>query len=198
MSNSLVTPRLVLASTSPRRKELLEEEGYRFRIVSSPAEELHDASIPLDELCEQNAELKAAAVAVHHPDAVVLGADTLVWIDGEPLGKPKSMDEARAMLRCLSGHAHTVCTGVCLIGPQGTSRFHVNTEVVFRTLSDEEIDAYFALVNPLDKAGSYAVQEHGERVVAEVRGDFTNVIGLPVIRVAEELAKFGIQRGEVS
>ena len=90
-----------------------------FDVVTSPAKELHDASIPLDELCEKNAELKARAVAHDYPDAAVIGADTLVWIDGEPLGKPRNLEDARAMLRKLSGQSHTVCTGVCVVFPGG-------------------------------------------------------------------------------
>ncbi len=178
---------LVLASASPRRRELLEEAGFVFEVVVSPAEEEHDADIPLAELCERNAEAKAAAVAEMRPDAVVLGADTLVWIDGDPLGKPRDMAEARAMLRKLSGRTHAVCTGVCVIGTGRRERFHELTEVVFRDLDEETIDRYFRQVDPLDKAGAYAVQEHGAMIVAEVRGDFSNVVGLPVARVVEVL-----------
>src|SRR5690606_19240445 len=111
--------------------------------------------------------------------AVVIGADTLVHIDGEPLGKPKDMDEARAMLRRLSGRAHTVCTGVCLVLPGGVARaFHELTEVRFRDFDDAVIDAYLGKVNPLDKAGAYGIQEHGEMLVEEILGNFDNVMGL--------------------
>lgn len=155
-----------------------------FEVVVSPAEEIHDASIPLAELCEQNAELKAAAIARQHPDAAVIGADTLVWIDGEPLGKPRDMAEAGAMLRKLSGRAHTVCTGVCIVFPGGgTSRFHDLTEVRFRILDDEAIAAYFREANPLDKAGAYGIQESGELIVEGIDGNFDNVMGLPVAKV---------------
>ncbi len=161
-----------------------------FDVVVSPAGELHDAGTPLAELCERNAEAKADAVARMRPDAVVVGADTLVWLDGEPLGKPRGMEEARRMLRRLSGRAHTVCTGVCVIGGGRRRRFHELTEVVFLDLDDDTIDRYFQRVDPLDKAGAYAVQEHGDMIVAEVRGDFTNVVGLPVARVVEVLGSF--------
>ena len=112
---------VILASASPRRRELLAAAGVAFEVVASPAEEIHDAAIPLDELCERNAELKAVAVAAEFPRAAVIGADTLVWIDGEPLGKPRDLDEARAMLRKLSGQSHTVCTGVCTTAPGSTT-----------------------------------------------------------------------------
>jgi len=178
---------LILASGSPRRRELMTDAGYDFEVVLSPAEELHDASMRPGELCETNAERKAVAVADDRPDAVVVGADTLVWLDREPLGKPLTMDEARSMMRKLSGRGHVVCTGVCVVVPgpvRRVVRFHEETVVVFRELSDAEIDAYFALVDPLDKAGAYGVQEHGERIVADVRGSFSNVVGLPIERLA--------------
>jgi len=160
----------------------------RFEVVVSPAEEIHDAAIPLDVLCEENACLKARAVADGHPDATVIGADTLVWIAGEPLGKPADGGEARALLRKLSGKSHTVCTGVCLVRPGGAvERFHVLTEVEFRELDEAAIEDYLALVHTLDKAGGYAIQEHGERVVAGIRGCYSNVVGLPVDELVARL-----------
>jgi septum formation protein len=181
--------RLILASASPRRRELLEEAGLVFEVIASPAEEIHDASIPLAQLCEKNAELKAAAVARQHPGAAVVGADTLVWIDGEPLGKPRDMGEARAMLRKLSGRDHTVCTGVCVVFPGGrVSCFHDLTRVRFHVLDDQAIDAYFRKANPLDKAGAYGIQESGELIVEGIDGNFDNVMGLPVAKVLEALS----------
>ncbi|WP_338287631.1 Maf family protein [Luteolibacter sp. LG18] len=180
--------KLILASASPRRSELLAAAGLPFEVVVSPAEEIHDESMPLDRLCEENAALKASAVAVSHPDATVIGADTLVYIDGVPLGKPRSPEEARAMLRRLSGRAHTVCTGVCLIRPGGIREtFHALTEVQFRELDEAAIEAYLALVHTLDKAGGYAIQEHGDRIVKEIRGSYSNVVGLPVDEVVARL-----------
>jgi septum formation protein len=181
--------KIILASVSPRRSELLSEAGLNFEVVASPAEEIHDASIPLAELCEKNAELKAGAVAKLHPEAVVIGADTLVWIDGEPLGKPRGMEEARAMLRKLSGRAHTVCTGVCVVSPGGeVNRFHDLTQVRFRELDDKVIDDYFSKANPLDKAGAYGIQESGELIVEGIDGNFDNVMGLPVAKVLAALS----------
>lgn len=179
---------VVLASSSPRRRELLEQAGVVFEVVVSPAEEIHDADLKPEVLCEHNAALKAEAVAAVRPDATVIGSDTLVFIDGEPLGKPADLAAARGMLRKLSGRVHRVCTGVCVIFPGGAKKlFHGTTEVTFRQLADAEIDAYFALVNPLDKAGGYGIQEHGERIVEGIKGSFDNVMGLPVDLVLEAL-----------
>ena len=179
---------IVLASASPRRSELLARAGVTFEVVVSPAEEIHDSAMKPHVLCELNATLKAAAVAEKRPDATVIGADTLVFIDDMPLGKPVDLDEARAMLRRLSGRTHRVCTGVCLIYPGGgKNAFHDITEVTFRPLEDADIDAYFALVNPLDKAGAYGIQESGDRIISEINGSFDNVMGLPVDKVVEAL-----------
>lgn len=181
---------IVLASGSPRRRELLERAGVVFEVVVSPAEEIHDASLNPEVLCELNATLKAAAVAAVRPDATVIGSDTLVFIDGEPLGKPVDLLEARAMLRRLAGRVHRVCTGVCVIFPGGTRKvFHGSTDVTFQPLDDAEIDAYFALVDPLDKAGAYGIQEHGERIIAGIQGSFDNVMGLPVDLVVAALGR---------
>ncbi len=179
---------IVLASASPRRSELLARAGVEFEIVVSPAEEIHDASLKPDVLCELNAGLKADAVALGRPDATVIAADTLVFIDDIPLGKPADLDEARAMLRRLSGRTHQVCTGVCVIHPGGVkSLFHDLTDVTFRELDEVAISAYFSLVNPLDKAGAYGIQEHGERIILGISGSFENVMGLPVDKVLEAL-----------
>lgn len=179
---------IVLASASPRRRELLEQAGLVFEIVPSPADEIHDATMEPELLCELNAALKAEAVAEQRPDATVIGADTLVFIDGQPLGKPSDLEEARGMLRRLAGRTHRVCTGVCVIFPGGVRKlFHGMTEVDFLPLNDAEIDAYFALVNPFDKAGAYGIQEHGERIVSGIRGGFDNVMGLPVEMVMAAL-----------
>jgi septum formation protein len=179
---------IVLASTSPRRKDLLARAGVVFETFASPAEEIHDATMQPDVLCELNAGLKADAVARLRPDATVIGADTLVFIDDLPLGKPQDLDDARAMLRRLSGRTHQVCTGVCVVHPGGRrSLFHDLTEVIFRDLDEVAINEYFLLVNPLDKAGAYGIQEHGERIIAGIRGSFENVMGLPVEKLIEAL-----------
>ncbi len=179
---------IVLASASPRRSELLAAAGVSFEVVVSPAEEVHDASMKPSVLCELNATLKALAVAAVRPEATVIGADTLVFIDDIPLGKPADMDEAREMLRRLSGRVHQVCTGVCVIYPGGEKKvFHDLTAVTFRQLDDAAIDAYFAVANPLDKAGAYGIQESGELIVAGISGSYENVMGLPVAMVVAAL-----------
>ena len=183
-------PPIILASTSPRRRELLVSAGVVFEVVASPAEEIHDASMPPEKLCELNATLKCEAVAALRKNEIVIGADTLVFIDGEPLGKPVDLDDARRMLERLAGRTHRVCTGVCLIFPDGTRKvFQGTTEVTFLPLDDIRIDAYLSLVNPLDKAGAYGIQEHGEMIVAGIVGDFDNVMGLPVAMVMEALGQ---------
>ena len=180
--------RIILASGSPRRRELLAAAGVKFEIIPSPAEEIHDAGMGMAALCEENARLKAAAVAVHHRDAVVIGADTLVFLDGEPLGKPKDMAEAERMLRRLSGRTNQVCTGVCVLGPDGkTTLLHVVTEVFFRELDDETVFSYLAMTQPLDKAGVYGIKDHGEMIIERIEGAYDNVMGLPVREVLEAL-----------
>jgi septum formation protein len=179
---------IILASASPRRRELLEKAGVVFEIIPSPAEEIHDPTMQLHLLCEHNAILKAAAIALIRPDATVIGADTLVFIDRIPLGKPKDMPEAWKMLRQLSGRTHQVCTGVCVISPGGQqTTFHDLTQVTFLPLDDAMIEAYFAKVSPLDKAGAYGIQESGELIVQAIQGSYENVMGLPVQKVLAAL-----------
>ncbi|MEP2775053.1 MAG: Maf family protein [Luteolibacter sp.] len=181
--------RVILASGSPRRRELLEAAGLDFEVIVSPAEEIHDASLGMAGLCETNARLKAEAVAKDYPEAIVIGSDTLVWLDGEALGKPKSMAEAKAMISKLAGRAHQVCTGVAICGPGNQVHcLHGLTEVFFRELDEAAIDAYLAKTQPLDKAGAYGIQDHGEMIVEKIVGDFDNVMGLPVGKVMEALA----------
>lgn len=188
-----MSKRLILASGSPRRKELLEELGFEFEVIPSDAEEEHRSDVSLTELCELNAEIKTSAVAAKYPDAVVLGGDTLVYIDDEPLGKPKSREEAVAMLERLSGRAHKVCSGMCLIEGDRVQPFHEVTDVVFKNIDQEVIESYMRRVNVMDKAGSYAVQECGEMIIEKVDGDFSNVVGLPQQKVLEQLRAFGLQ-----
>lgn len=179
---------VVLASASPRRRELLAGAGVVFEIVVSPAEEIHDASMKPHVLCELNATLKAAAVASIRPDATVIGSDTLVFIDDIPLGKPADLTEAREMLRRLSGRTHQVCTGVCVIHPGDVRNvFHDITDVTFLPLDDAAIDAYLSIANPLDKAGAYGIQESGDLIISGIRGSYENVMGLPVQMVVTAL-----------
>ena len=179
-------PPVILASQSPRRRELLEKTGIPFSIIVRDTEELKKASMPPQELCLHNAAAKAEAVFREHPDSTVIGADTLVFLEGFPLGKPEDEEEARSMLRKLSGR-----TAVAIRSPLGMKNLAVLTEVTFRELTEKDIRHYMELVDVMDKAGSYAFQEHGEMIISSVRGDTDNVIGLPVRDVMKCLNGLG-------
>ncbi len=181
---------LILASQSPRRRELLAREGVSFRVEVRETEEWYDASLAPEVLCARNAAAKAEAVAAEFPQDTVIGADTLVFIDGEPLGKPKDEAEATAMLSRLQGRSHSVCTAVALILPGGERRDFVETTTVrFLPLDAAAIRRYLDAVYVLDKAGAYAIQEHGEMIIEGIDGDLDNVIGLPVTRLLSLLPK---------
>ncbi len=184
-------PSVILASVSPRRAELLGQIVANFTVVPSDAPEVHDAQLTAWEMAQINAYRKARVVAKKHPDALVLGADTLVYLDRETklFGKPASTSDAARMLAELQGRVHAVITGVCLLHLRGhrQSVFAEWTDVKFHPLTNRQIREYLALINPLDKAGAYARQEHGERIVAEISGSYSNVVGLPVERVRGEL-----------
>ncbi len=182
-------PPFILASASPRRAELLRQLEVEFKVVPSDATEVYDEQLSPRELCQLNAHRKTRAVAKKHPDLLVLGADTLVFLDGKIFGKPRDLVDARRMLRQLQGRTHQVVTGVCLMHLR-THReriFAISTDVVFRPLTEKQIGDYLAKINPLDKAGAYAIQEHGELIVAEISGSFSNVVGLPLEQLKTEL-----------
>lgn len=182
-------PRLVLASTSPRRRALLAEHGYAFEVVPPEVEEMSPAHLSPRETVLFNAWLKAASVARTRPDAVVLGVDTLVGFEGRMLGKPASIDEAFAMLSALNGREHQVFSGVCIASRGGAvlRSFAERSHVRFHRRSDEELRAYLSRIGPLDKAGAYAAQEDAGTMIAEIEGSFTNVIGLPMEALVREL-----------
>lgn len=182
-------PPLILASSSPRRADLLRQLKLEFEILPSDAREVFDDYLSPLELCQLNAHRKARAVAKKMPDKLVLGADTLVFLEHKIFGKPADQAEAKKMLGQLQGRAHQVVTGVSLIHlRQHHERiFAVSTEVVFRQLEPEQIDEYLMKINPLDKAGAYAIQEHGEFIISEISGSFSNVIGLPMEQLQSEL-----------
>ena len=186
-------PPLVLASRSPRRRELLVAAGAKdVKIAASDVEESSDASQGLAALVLNNARAKATDIAAQFPKSIVLGADTLVWLDGAALGKPSGLGEARQMLARLSGRVHEVCTGVHLvrIEPHLQIEFHETTRVRFRPLDAAAIDAYLDKVDVLDKAGAYALQEHGDLIIESVEGSRSNVVGLPVERTLAALRRF--------
>lgn len=179
---------MILASQSPRRSALLEAAGVPFRVVVRDTEEVHDASLSPQELCATNAAAKAEAVARDFPGEMVIGADTLVFIDGQPLGKPADESEAIAMLNRLQGRTHCVCTAVAVIMPDATRRdFAELSYVTFKPLDAAAIRRYMELVHVYDKAGAYAIQEYGELIIEHFEGDLDNVIGLPVTRLLKVL-----------
>lgn len=185
---------LILASASPRRKELLAQLGVTFRVEVARVTEHEDSATDPRAMVAHNAALKADWVAAVHPEAIVLGADTTVFIDGAALNKPVDLAEARAMLRRLSGRTHTVFTGLAVRCTATELRIDegVATDVTFKPLDDATIDAYLARVNPLDKAGGYGVQEHGDMIVAGHRGSFTNIVGLPLEATKQILTRIGL------
>ena len=186
-------PPLILASASPRRSELLRQAGIEFQVVPSAAAELHEDHLTVRELAQSNAFRKARAVARHHPEALVLGADTLVALGTRLFGKPSDYSEAEAMLWELQGKTHQVVTGVCLIHLRvhQCRAFAEFTEVRFQPLTREQIHEYLRSIDPFDKAGSYAIQDNGQALVAEVSGSYSNVVGLPVERLKAELLAWG-------
>ncbi|WP_038162770.1 Maf family protein [Verrucomicrobium sp. BvORR106] len=183
---------LVLASGSPRRVELMQEAGYVFEVLVPEVEEAHDESLTCEALTMENARLKGRVIAASRPDAVVIAADTLVYLDDKPLGKPRDMEDAAAMLRRLSGRTHRVCTGVAVLAQGGAVEhtFPVISEVTFKPLTEEVIREYHSKIQPLDKAGAYAVQDESTMIIERVEGSWSNVKGLPMERLNDELASF--------
>jgi septum formation protein len=179
----------VLASSSPRRVELMREAGYEFEVLVPGVEEAHDESLNCEDLTVENARRKARAIAEQRGDALVIGADTLVYLDGVPITKPADFEEAGAMLRRLSGRTHQVCTGVALVWDGGARErlFHVISDVTFKALGDAVIRDYHSRIQPLDKAGGYAVQDESAMIIERVDGSWSNVKGLPMERLGEEL-----------
>ena len=200
---------IILASQSPRRKELLEQIGLEFEICPAQGEERITKSIPEEvvmELSKQKAEEVAAMVSSYGQehkdittpsDILVIGADTVVAYDGKILGKPVDEADAKHMLTMLSGNTHSVFTGVTLVlidksGRAGELVFYEKTDVKMHKMSEEEIDRYIATGEPMDKAGSYAIQGKCAIYVEKIDGDYNNVVGLPITRIYQELKKIGI------
>lgn len=184
---------LILASASPRREALLRQMGLQFRVVPTAIGELHHEDFTARELCRVNAYRKARIAAKQYPDALVLAADTLVYRGTELFGKPATLAEARQMLSRLQGTTHQVVTALCLMHLRQHRQKIVSDEtaVTFKKLSAADIRQYFARVNPLDKAGAYAIQEHGEMIIERIVGSYSNVVGLPVECLALALAEWG-------
>lgn len=174
--------RLILASASPRRRELLARMGLKFEVLPADVEEDNELLSGPADMVSANAALKAAALSPLHPDALVLGSDTTVALDDAVLNKPNDMKEAVSMLRNLSGRSHTVYTAVALFWQDGRLEdvFVESSEVRFKAFDEDVIERYFKRVNPLDKAGAYGIQEGRELIIDSVDGSVENVMGLPV------------------
>ncbi len=184
-----------MASASPRRVELLEALKIEFEVVPSNADETVEDGLSPGTLVEALARAKASAVSASRPKDLVLGADTVVAIGGQVLGKPKDCDDAARMLRMLQGRSHEVYTGICVKREaDGFERVaHEVTEVRFLPMSEEEIASYVGTGEPLDKAGAYAIQGFGTLFISGITGDYFNVVGLPLRLVAEMLEEAGVK-----
>ncbi|WP_053364227.1 Maf family protein [Bacillus sp. FJAT-27251] len=182
---------LILASSSPRRKELLENLHLQFEISSSNVDESFSPDLSPSEAVMELAARKARFVAEKHPDAFVIGSDTVVVLDGDILGKPENSEEAYGMLNRLSGKTHAVYTGVDIIAPDNEKLFYEKTDVTFWELSHEEIQTYIQSGEPFDKAGGYGIQGFGSFLVRKISGDYFTVVGLPVSRTVRELKNIG-------
>ena len=188
--------RLILASASPRRKELLASLGVAFEIIPAEVTEHESPDADPREMVRHNAALKADWVAARHPDATIIGADTTVFIDRTVLNKPRDLTEARAMLKLLAGRTHTVFTGLAIRRQRDGLKLDtgVASEVTFKAFDDATIDLYLSRVHTLDKAGGYAIQEQGELIIAGFTGSLTNIVGLPLEEVKQLLTRAGLTR----
>lgn len=189
-------PRLILASASPRRKELLAQLGFPFAVIPAEVTEYEAADADPREMVRHNAALKADWVAARHPDALVIGADTTVFVGETVLNKPRDAADAKAMLRLLSGRSHTVFTGLAVRRARDGLKLDqgVASEVTFKTIDDATIKLYLSRVHTLDKAGGYAIQEENELIVAGFTGSLTNIVGLPLDEMKQILTQAGLTR----
>lgn len=186
---------IILASTSPRRKEIFAKTGLEFTVQASDYEENMDLPMPPHTLAEHLSRGKAEAVAAKNPEAIVIAADTSVVYKHHLLGKPKNEAHAREMLEMLSGKEHEILTGVTMIDVKNgkSVSFHQATKVFMKKYGAETIAAYIKTGEPMDKAGAYALQERGAVLIDRIEGDFFNAMGLPLGRLSEELEKFSIK-----
>jgi septum formation protein len=186
---------IVLASASPRRQELLRQLGLEFKIDGRSKEDPPIAGLEPSEFVKKLSLEKAVLIHKFHPNSLIIAADTIGVVSGRIIGKPRSYDDARAMLTLLSGKPHTVFTGFTILDT-ATNRAlskSVATTVYFKKLSAEEINAYIATGEPMDKAGAYAIQGRGALLVERIEGDYFNVVGLPLFALGEALKEFGVK-----
>lgn len=181
--------KIILASASPRRKELLTLAGIEYDVIVSQCEETLPEGITPDKAVEELARQKAEDVFSRNSDALIIAADTVVALGNTILGKPKDEEDAFNMLSSLSGRRHTVFTGVCIRTKDKTDIFHVATEVEFYDLTEKEIRDYIATKEPMDKAGAYGIQGKGFVLVKGIHGDYFNVVGLPLAETVRHLNK---------
>ena len=187
---------VILASASPRRKELLGYIVPRFEIIPADVDEILPKEIPAEKSAEFLAVKKAEHISAQYPESIVIGSDTVVIVDGEILGKPADEADAYRMLKKLSGKVHTVVTGVCISKCEKKKSFSEATRVEFYPLSEEEIRGYIATGDPMDKAGAYGIQGEGCVLIKGIEGDFFTVMGLPAARLKRELAEFTSMKGD--
>lgn len=189
--------KIILASGSPRRRELMTRIGFNFQYVTSNISEELTGDTDFAGQAMRLAAMKAYSVSNIYDEAYIIGADTIVVLDGKAYGKPQDAAEAKNTLRALSGKKHTVITGVALVNKREgvCDRFYESTDVYFRKFGDEFIDWYIETEEPFDKAGSYAIQGKGCLMVEKISGDYDNVVGLPVSSLFQHLIKAGIKPG---
>ena len=192
MLENLNKYKIILASNSPRRKELLSGLGVDYEVKTLPdVDESYPDGLSGEEIAKHIARGKAAAYrSLIQADELVITADTIVWLDGTVMGKPKDEEEAKDMLMRLSGKTHQVITGVCLTTATTQKTFATVTDVTFATLTDEEVDYYVTRYQPMDKAGSYGIQGFFGRYIEKIDGDYSNVVGLPAGAVYQHLKTF--------
>ena len=194
MLKNLEKYKVILASNSPRRKELLSGLGICYEVKTLPGIEesypdtLSGEEIPVFIACEKADAYRQTM----HSDELIITADTIVWLDGLVMGKPEDEEDARRMLRCLSGKTHQVITGVCLTTTEFQKSFATVTDVTFAELTEEEIDYYVQKYKPMDKAGSYGIQGYGAMFVSRIEGDYFSVMGLPLCPLCRMLRAFGV------
>ena len=185
----------ILASKSPRRKDILNQIGFKFSVVDSQFKEYKNNNVPPEALAETLAREKALSVAKIYPDNIIIGADTIVTIENKILGKPKDENESFEMLNLISGKSHEVITSVGFLTSRKFDIISETTKVYFKNLTDQEIEHYILKASPLDKAGAYGIQEWiGKIGITKIKGSYTNVVGLPLAQVIEKI-KLLVQEG---
>lgn len=190
----MIMRKIILASMSPRRKEILAKTRLPFDVVASDYEENMSLALPPSKLAEHLSKGKAEAVAAQYPDAIIIAADTFIVFENQLIGKPRNAAHAIEILQMLRGKAHQVITGVTILDTASGNEksFHDTANVYMKNITDETIRAYVATGEPLDKAGAYALQELGAVLIEKIEGDFFNVMGLPLSRLSDELQLFGV------